>query len=590
MWNSGQITLRPGLVALVLTVLGAAPAPAQVSDDPGRPLSAIEWLSNTIRTAPQPAPAPPSAAIPPAATPPAAPQPPGGPFPPQGPPVEVAPDDTPANGAEPEGTEPVGAETPIEVTPLQPIRKDAVGLLPPAVSGLPRDFWGPSPARGLAGLIAAQPDQPLPALQDLLYRILLAELDAPGSAETGEGGADGPATDSPAPAPDGTLLLARVDRLIRLGALDPAHALLERAGPTTGPSGPALFRRWFDISLLMGHADHACATLKANPGLAPDLKARVFCLARNGDWNAAVVTLATGERLGFIVREDADLLARFLDPELYADQPEPPVPDPLTPLDFVMREALALPRPAGALPLAYVHADLREGTPWRSRLQAAERLARSGALPAQTLIALYTQRKPAASGGIWDRVRAVTDFDVAVLAGDGAAVAQTLPAAWAAMESVALEVPFARHYAERLLNLQIPDPPPELARLLLLSDVYERAARRLKPADPQLAFAAALALGAPAGLDPPALPGADRAAGQAIAAAFLEKLPDSPLTVLLSEGRLGEAILKAMLLLKEGSLADPGDIRAALALFRAVGLEDIARRTAIQLVLLERRG
>ena len=54
--------------------------------------------------------------------------------------------------------------------------------------------------------------------------------------------------------------------------------------------------------------------------------------------------------------------------------------------------------------------------------------------------------------------------------------------------------------------------------------------------------------------------------------------------------KLGEAILRAMLLLGEETFADPGDIRAALSVFRAVGLESEARRIAIQLLVLERRG
>jgi hypothetical protein len=49
-------------------------------------------------------------------------------------------------------------------------------------------------------------------------------------------------------------------------------------------------------------------------------------------------------------------------------------------------------------------------------------------------------------------------------------------------------------------------------------------------------------------------------------------------------------IQTAMLQLKDEAFADPGDIRAALSAFRAVGLEDEARRIAIQLLILERRG
>ena len=49
--------------------------------------------------------------------------------------------------------------------------------------------------------------------------------------------------------------------------------------------------------------------------------------------------------------------------------------------------------------------------------------------------------------------------------------------------------------------------------------------------------------------------------------------------------RLGEAILRATLVLSDKA-RDPSDITDALALLRSVGLEDLARRSALQLLLL----
>lgn len=456
------------------------------------------------------------------------------------------------------------APSEITVSTLDAISKDTVGLLPTAVSGLPRDFWGASSTDTIADLIAQQRTDSLPELLTLLYTILLAEVDAP----TGDAGKP-------------VLLLARIDKLLDLGALDQAQALIERAGPTEAE----IFRRWFDVSLLTGHEDFACAAMRASPGFAPTMQARVFCLARNGDWNAAALTLATGTLLGLITEAEADLIARFLDPSLFENEPDIPAPTPLTPLMFTMREAIAQPRPTGTLPLAFANTDLKRSAAWRNQLEAAERLARTQALDPQRLINLYTQKRPAASGGIWNRVEAVQAFDVALLSGELAAIENTLPAAYRAMEQVSLEVAFAEYFAPRLLPLKLSGAAAQVGfKVALLSSSYETSPKIIEPAKPKDQFLIGLAKGDVIGLTPPGV------LGQAIAAAFLNQPPAGELNDLRRARKIGEAILRAMILMKNEAFADPGDITAALATFRAVGLEQEARRVAIQMLLLERRG
>ena len=122
------------------------------------------------------------------------------------------------------------------------------------------------------------------------------------------------------------MLVARVDQLLGMGALEEAGALIDRAGPDT----PELFRRWFDVGILLDRAQAPCAALRQNPALSPTLPARVFCLARGGDWNAAEITLTLGQQVGSIPADEQALLARFLDPELFEEEDPPPVPEPLT--------------------------------------------------------------------------------------------------------------------------------------------------------------------------------------------------------------------------------------------------------------------
>ncbi|MEX3015141.1 hypothetical protein [Gymnodinialimonas hymeniacidonis] len=450
----------------------------------------------------------------------------------------------------------------ITVLPLDAMQLDSVGLLPASITGLPRGLWGTSETETLARLMRAQPVQGLPAMQNFTEVLALAELDPPFGA----------------PAEGSELFLARLDLLLDRGALDPAQALMERAGPTQ----EGLFRRWFDVSLLTDHSDRACAAMNANPDIAPTFPARIFCMARGGDWSAAALSLGTGEALGEITEEEGDLIARFLDPELFEDEPPLPPDATLTPLEFQMRMAIAQRPDMTGLPLAFLYADLSPLAGWRAQLDAAERLTRSGAIAPQEWLAIYTSQAPSASGAVWDRVEALQALDAALLAGDPVETSRRLAPAWAAMQEAGLEVAFADIYGERLLRTPLVDEAGILARRVgLLSPLYEQVAQSSVPQDETERFAFAIARGLPPenARDP-----LDRA----IAAAFAPDLPPHRYSLFLENNQLGEALLRAALVLGQGAQdSDPNDVTDALVLFRSVGLEDVARRTALQLHLLQ---
>jgi hypothetical protein len=451
---------------------------------------------------------------------------------------------------------------PITVMPIGAVEIEAIGLLPPAITGLPRDLWGASDTDTLTRLFGAQPVQGLPAIQSFTETLALAELDPPADAD-----------------PDrAALFLARLDLLLARGALDPAQALIERAAPRN----PDVFRRWFDISLLLDHPERACAAMDANPDIAPTLPARIFCLARSGDWSAAALSLGTGEALGRITTEEGDLIARFLDPELFEGEPVlPPDPD-LTPLDFAMRMAIAERPDTTGLPLAFVHADLSPLAGWRAQLDAAERLIRSGAIEPQQWFAIYTARVPSASGAVWDRVSAVQALDAALLAGDTAEVARRLPVAFERMQAAGLAVAFSTVMADRLQRLPLTGEAGRLARRIgLLSPIYEQVANGAVAQGPFEAIAFAVAQG-----HVPEPPQDADAATRAVVAAFAEPAPEFRYRWLLDNDRMGEAFLRALLVVSDRE-TDPDDLTDALVLFRTVGLEDLARRAALQ-VLLDR--
>ncbi len=489
-----------------------------------KPMSAIDWLSESVAT--------------PVAAPP--------------------PSEPPVSG-------PVTVPQ-VAVTVLGQSGLDAAGVLPPATTGLPRALWGLGRTDEIIAALAIDRSGVLPALKGLVLTVLLAEADAPADSNG-----------------KGALLLARVDKLLALGALDQAEALLQAAGE---PGQADLFRRAFDVALLTGTEDRGCITMRSTPNLAPTFQARIFCLARSGDWNAAALTLRTGVALGHLTPADEALLSRFLDPDLYEGEPPLTPPDPVTPLDWRMLEAVGETLPTANLPLAFSHAELRDTAGWKAQIEAAERLSRAGVVAPDLLLGLYTARTAAASGGVWDRVVAFQRLDEALVKDDIAGLDAALPRVWDQMVGAELEVPFAQLFGPALLQQPLTGASADLAlQVALLSPEYERAALARDPGGDAVAmFLLGVARGDLAGLTPP------DSLARAIAAAFVAPDPGPDLGALLDGNRLGEAILGAVDQVAQGVQGDLKGVTQGLSLLRRVGLEDVARRTALELLLLERRG
>ncbi|MHA6262061.1 hypothetical protein ACXYMO_02570 [Arenibacterium sp. CAU 1754] len=470
---------------------------------------------------------------------------------------------------------PVLIEPPVTETALRPevdvrpLEQQAapVGLVPANVTGLPQDLWYRSDAKVLARLIREVSVSRSPAMQTLLYTLLLSETTPPQGSEAGE-----------------TLLLARLDRLIALGAVDPAKSLVESAGPTLST---ARFLRWFDAALLTGDEDSSCAALAASPHLSPGYDELIFCHARRGDWQTAALTLEAAHALEVVPEFELALLDRFLSPDLFEGEPPLTVSGTPSPLAFRLLEAIGERIPTPSLPRAYANADLRDVAGWKAQLEAAERLTRMGALPPNRLLGLYTERQPAASGGIWDRVRALQRFETALDHNSVDAVAKTLLPVWAAMKSARLEVPFAVLFADSLAELPLTDPAAQRVvwLLLLLSPDYERAAQSPVSESTQDRFLAELAMGTPQSARAPS------PMAQAIAEGFATTDgPPGQLGATLADGKLGEAILRAMQTFDRGAQGNPDDLTTAIIALRHVGLEDTARRAALQLMILDRNG
>lgn len=451
----------------------------------------------------------------------------------------------------------------IDVTPLEK-RAPAVGLAPPDVTGFPADLWSHSRAATLERLIGEVSVRNSPAMQSLFYTLLLAANAPPQDGEEAE-----------------KLLLARIDRLFELGAVEPSQELVRLAGPA---DSPARFSRWFDATLLTGDEDQSCRVLIRKPFLAPDYAARIFCSVRQGDWATAVLLLESAHALDLLPTEQLNLLDRFLSPDVYDGAPPLPAPSHPDPLTFRLLESIGEPQPTASLPRAFATADLRDIAGWKAQVEAAERLARIGALDPNHLLGLYTARKPAASGGVWDRVAALQKFETALESGSTDAVAKTLPPVWAAMRAARLEVPFATLFGNRLAMLDLENPVArDLAWRIRLLDPDGKAAGPPPDLEPMNRFLAALAQGKPQAVPAP------NALARTIQDGYSQSArPPDTIDRNLSDAKVGEAMLRAMILFENGMHGDPDNLSAALVSLRAIGLEETARQGALELMLLER--
>ncbi len=504
--------MRTSLALALAATMGASAAM-------GEPLSAIDWLSDSIAT-----PLPPPA---------------GG--------LSSA-----ASAAIPDvETRPLGAQLP-----------DGVGLLPASAAGLSRDLWRGSTSEDLARLLMSEPRDMVPSLRSLLKRILLAELDPPSDASE-----------------NASLLIARIDRLLEFGAINEASALLD----VTGRMTPDLFKRRFDVALLTGDEHRACEELRSDLSISPTYPARIFCLARTGDWHTAAVTHETANALGLISDAEDELLTRFLHPEIAEDSPPLPPPPRPTPLVFRLHEAIGEPLSSTGLPVAFAHADLSETIGWKGRLDAAERLARVGGVDPNLLLGLYTEKRPSASGGVWERAEAVQRLDAALEGGTSDEISNALLEAWAEFSSAGLETPFAELFAARLSPHSLTPAAASLAfRLGLLTADYQIAALRYAPGDPMERFLQAVALGRAD--ETPAPDAVSLAVRDGFAA---EGLPERALMDARA-ARRGEALLEAIKLFTSGAAGNHDDLRDALAILRFLGFETTARRAALELLILSK--
>jgi hypothetical protein len=493
-------------VCLSLLVSGQA-----IAQDPGAPLSAIDWLSQTGVT--------------------------------------------PAEPIEPPVTD-TGIVPTVQVTPLvgEP-DQTATGLVPSEATGFPTDLWRDSRVETISAALRDVGVPSLPAMQSVLYSLVLTEALSPIG-------------------PEQAFQMARINTLEAHGALEPALALVQ----SLDQDDPRLFAKQFELSLIAGTESELCERVVGNPQLAPDKASEIFCTARSGDWATATILFGTADALNLLSTDKADALARFLDPDLFEEAEalrEPQAPDALL---FRLFEALGQRLPTQALPRIFAHADLSDTAGWKSQLEAAERLAATGAIPDNKLLGLYSDRRPAASGGIWDRVIAVQQFETALDTQSVDAVSKTLAPAWRAANAGGFETLFANLFSDALKDLPLSGTAGDLAfRMALLSTDYKQAPFDYPDRALSEELLTGIAVGNLAGLR----------GNTALERAILDGFTT---TQVASQDPLGLAILGAVAHVEAGASGDLARLPRGLAQLRVAGLEDAARRAALQILLTRGRS
>ena len=445
----------------------------------------------------------------------------------------------------------------IQVTTLSSRDYQTIGLLPIYVTGIPTTIWRNSNFDDLEYSFKKMPTFSYSPIQELVYALLLAEARPP--------------LDEPERY---AFLEARLNKLLKYGAVDPAIALIERASPVPERMIPLLF----NISLLSSNNFPVCDPIfqyTKNKDLQAEL---IYCYARKGDWLTAHLILKTGEVLGDLSAQEVSLLDRYLEVDFNVDlNALLPPPELITPLEYRLYEAIGEPIPAEYLPIQYSQSDLSGENGWRAQVIAAERLSSTGAIPGNQILGIYTNNSPGVSGGVWERVKAVSDLDEALESEEN--VEQYFQEAWKIFKQTDQLIVFAKLFGLRVFEKNLSQTSQKIAAdLLLLINNFELTESYWSSND--------IRFGLISGDFSRVM--ASNETERTIFKVFTE--PSIPFLVeqKLNQGKLGEVILNSILQFETGIEGNLRDFSESLSTLNLIGLGTTARRAALTHLVVEK--
>ncbi len=443
----------------------------------------------------------------------------------------------------------------IKVSTLNSNDYQAVGLLPIYVTGIPTTIWRNSRFDDLEYSFKTMPTFSYSPIQELVYSLLLAEARPP--------------LNEPARY---AFLEARLNKLLYYGAVDPAIALIERASPVPDRMIPLLF----DISLLSSNNYPACDPIfqnTKNKNLQAEL---IYCHARKGDWLTAHLILKTEEVLGDLTKLEVSLLDRYLEVDFDVDiNSLLPPPEQITPLEFRLYEAIGDPFPAEYLPVKYSQSDLSGENGWRAQVIAAERLFSNGAIPENQILGIYTNNNPGGSGGMWERVKVISDLDSAIQNKQN--IEKYFLAAWKVFKKTNQLTVFAKLFGLRIFEKNLSPKSKKIAAdLLLLTNNFRLTKNYWKQSDIRFGLTTGDFTHVKVSSE--------------IEKIILDVFTDVNIPFLveqkLNQGKLGEVILNALLQFETGIDGNLKDFSESLSTLNLIGLNTTARRAALTHLVL----
>ena len=450
----------------------------------------------------------------------------------------------------------------IEVTKLDDVARSSVGLLPPTVSGFPVSMWKESQADDLVRLLKELDSPTSPAVQKLLFQMLLAEAEAPLALHDTE-----------------EFLSERISILINSGAIDPAIALLERASPLP----PQLVPKLFEASLLGSQYEPACKQVLE---LGADYKndaGRIYCHALEGDWLTASLIYNTSKALDSTETSTLALLGEFLEIDEPPKKFTPISAINLSPLDFRLYETLGYHIVRDDLSNAFIFGDLSGDNGWYAQLKAAEKLAENGVIDANRFLGIFTAYEPPSSSGIWERVSAIRRLDKALSSPTSTKeVELALENAWQLFRVTANSSIFAEIFTQRLLETKLtPNSEIMAIKIGMLSSNYNTIISNPMAIDALEPIIFAFTNRKVQFVKP------TNALEKTLLDAFYRPRVPSYVRLQLADGKLGEVVLNALIQLERGISGDMQDLLESISTLRHVGLERVSQRTALWLLLSE---
>ena len=319
---------------------------------------------------------------------------------------------------------------------LRPNDFNSFGVIPSKIAGINSDIWQGIDEQTLFHEVKSLPDLHFHAAQTFLKRILISETNPPiPTVKDNLGGK--------------LYLIAKLDKLIKIGALEEAETIINQVVPIDH----VLFKRLAKISFLTGRLGYMCKKLKEKPTLSRDLAIRVICLSRHNDWDAAALILSSAASLNLLDDNREALLIDYLDPSLVIQNRPKLNNTNFEEIDFYLSNSAKTFKPRLTDSVKYRYFVLINESDPMTKISAAEDLAVKKSINVSTLFDTYRNIKITHSNGLWRRVIAVKNLDQALQRNNEQAV------------GLALERLIDKMFNENLLFALAPEYYAELASI-----------------------------------------------------------------------------------------------------------------------------